>query len=341
MKSLRIFVLVGLAAMAAAPAFCDWIETKDGSRVMGEVIHMKEGSVILSTAFAGELEISWEQIAGIETEEAKPIHLDDGSVIHGSIEVKDDGRLEVVRGVGKTRFPITIDEVAAIAPPAPPTPTPVSWKGKVVGSLNVNQGNTELTDGALTVDMSRRNQKDRYTVRGGYFFAENNGDDTRDEQFLSAKYDYFFNKQLYSYFTTRFDRDIIRALDLRTSAGAGAGYQFWETEVYNLSGELGISYVNEDYDVASDDEDYIAARIGSHFDWWIIKDKLQYTQNAELLPGLQDVEDWYAIFDAILTWQWSEQWSMNGGVRLQYDNTPAVGQKEEDIEYLLGVGYSF
>lgn len=341
MKLIRFGLIFSFSFIIAAPAFSDWIEIKDGSRIQGSVVNMKEGSVTLSTSFAGELEIPWKQIKGIETEESKPIHLDDGSVIMGTIEVSDDGKLEVVRGEGRTRFPITVEEVSAIAPPAPPTPTPPQWKGKVVGSLSVNQGNTELTNGALTVDMSRRNEKDRYTFRGGYFFAENDGNDTRDEQFLSAKYDYFFDKKLYSYFTSRFDRDVIRELDLRTSAGAGAGYQFWETEKHNLSGELGLSYVNEDYQLAADDQDYIAARIGSHFDWWIIKDKLQYNQNAEFLPGLQDFEDWYFLFDTMLTWQWNKNWSMNGGIRIGYDNTPAKGQEKEDIEYLLGVGYSF
>lgn len=341
MISLRIVLMVGLIAALASPGYCDWVEIKDGSRLMGAVVHMKEGAVILSTAFAGELEIPWEQIAAIETDEAKPIHLDDGSVIQGTIELNEDGQLDVVRGEGRTRFPIDIDEVSAISPPATPTPTPPRWKGKVVGNLSVNQGNTELTNGALTVDMARRNEKDRYTVRGGYFFAENDGKDTRDEQFISAKYDFFFDKQLYSYFTTRFDRDVIRELDLRTSAGAGGGYQFWETEKHKLSGELGLSYVNEDYQLATDDQDYIAARLASNFDWWIIKDKLQYSQNVEFLPGLQDVQDWYAIFDTMLTWQWNKKWSMSGGVRIGYDNTPAKGLEKEDIEYLLGVGYSF
>lgn len=322
-------------------AHADQVALKDGSVIVGSVDFLKEGTVTVETSFAGTIEIPWDQIQSVETAEDKPIHLDDGSVIQGTIVRQDDGSLEVVRGKGRSSFEIGVDEIVAIDPPAPPEPKPPKWKGKVVGSMTLNQGNTELLNSGITLDMSRRGRVDRYTFKAAYYYAEDESESTRDEQNLSGKYDYFFNERLYAYFNSRFDRDAIKELDLRTSAGLGAGYQLLETDIYNLFGEAGLSYVNEDYEADSDDQDYIAGRLASHFDWWIIEERLQLSNNIELLTGIQDLNDWLLIADLMLSYNWTEQWSLNGGVRLDYDNTPAVGQEREDIEYILGVGYTF
>ena len=189
--------------------------------------------------------------------------------------------------------------------------------------------------------MNKRAEDDRIGLRAGYFYTEDDGKGTRDDQFLFGKYDYFFSKQLFAYLTSRLDRDAIRDLNLRTTGGAGAGYQFIENDTLDLFGEMGLSYVNEDFVNDFDDQSYVAGRVAGHFGWWILKDRLRFTEDLEVLLGIEDVDDWFAISESALTWKWTEQWSANAGIRFEYDNTPATGFDRADTKYTVGIGYSF
>ncbi len=338
-RFLYIFVLV----LCSTASYSDKVILNDGSIIIGDILSLTDGKVKIKTSFAGDIQFPMSEVITMETDESKPVHLSDGSIIQGTIEVKGTNQMEVVRKKGETGFKIDPSEIKAINPPPPPPPPPskVKWEGSVVGNLAISNGNSDTKAIGISSDMNRRTTEDRINLRTGYYYSENNGIGSRDDQFVFGKYDYFFNKKLFAYLTSRLDRDVIRDLDMRTTAGAGAGYQFIEDEMYNLFGELGLSYVYEDYGNDGDDDSYIAERTALHFDWWILKDRLQFVENIELFLGIEDLDDWFAISESSLVYKWTKQWSVNASLRLEYDNTPANSYKSTDAKYTLGVGYSF
>ncbi len=343
---LPLLVLLSVSVFFNGPVVsADQLTLKDGSVLMGKVLQMVEGKVQIETSFAGKIEIPADQILRMETEEVKPIHLSDGSVIQGTIQTEETERLNVLWG-GKeeTKFSVTPEDITAIAPPPPPpppTPTPVKWHGKVVGDLTVTDGNTETIGAGFSADLKRRTEDDRIALKGGYYYSEDDGKAIRDDQYILGKYDYFYSEKAFVYLNSRLDRDAIRDLRLRTTGGTGLGYQFLETDIYNFFGESGISYVNEDFVLDADDETYVAGRVALHFAWWIIKEKLRFEEDAEMLFGFENTKDWFAISDSSLIWQWTERWSSQAGLRFEYDNTPATGREKTDTKYTLGIGYSF
>jgi putative salt-induced outer membrane protein YdiY len=342
--SRKCFYVFFLWPLITTTAFADKITLQDGSILMGTVTHMVEGQIHIETAFAGALTVPMEQIVEMETADVKPIHLHDGSVIQGTIQTREANRMDVIWGKDQTRFAVVPADIQAIDPPPPPpapTPTPVRWTGSVVGNLSITSGNRDTTGVGISADLARRSEDDRITLKGGYFYAEDRGNGIRDDQYLSGKYDYFFTKKFFGYLNTRLDRDAIRDLELRTTGGAGLGYQFLETDIYNLFTEAGVSYVNEDFMLDVDDQTYVAGRLAMHFGWWIIKDRLRFEEDAELLLGMTDLNDWFGISDSSLIWKWNSRLSSNASVRFEYDNTPATGRKRADTKYTLGIGYSF
>lgn len=337
----RVFIgtLLGIALlMGSGVSFADKVCLKDGSIVHGEVIKVVDGKVTVKTSFAGEIAFPISEAINIETVQALPVHLKDGSVINGTIEMKSPDKIEVVRKAGESGIPIDPTEVVSVNPPPPEKP---KWKGSVVGNLGLTSGNSETTSVGITAEIAKREEDDRINLRGGYYYSKDDEKGIRDDQLILGKYDYFFNKQWFGYLTSRLDRDVIRELNLRTTGGAGMGYQFIEDPILNLFGEAGISYVNEDYSQDDDDKNYVAGRLAGHFGWWIIKDKLEFKEDIEILLGIEDINDWFAISETGLVWKWNSHWSANAGVRYEYDNTPAKGYDRADTKYLVGVGYTF
>ena len=316
----------------------DQIHLKDGSMVIGEIQKMVDGKITLQTSFAGEITIPITEVNQITTEAIKPVHLHDGSIIQGTIDMKSPEQVQVIQKQGEAGITVNTSEVVSINPPAP---EPARWKGEIIGNLGITTGNSETKAVGVSADLNKRTDDDRINLRGGYYYTEDDSKGTRDDQFILGKYDYFFDKQLFGYLTSRLDRDAIRDMNLRTTGGAGAGYQFLETDILNLFGEAGISYVNEDYGSDVDDKNYVAGRTAAHFSWWILKERLQFKEDLEVLLGIEDINDWYSISETALTWKWNQKWSTNAGVRFEYDNTPSTGYERADIKYTLGVGYSF
>ena len=325
----------------STPALSDTVRTRDGSVLQGKVSHMTDGKVQMTTSFAGEIEIAWEEIVSIETGDALPIHLDDGSVIQGTLQSGKPGTVDVVRESGEARFSTPLNRIVQVNPPPPPTPDPVKWQSKITGSASESSSDTDVSAVGITAEGTRRTEADRITLKGGYYTSETDGDTKRDDQFVSGKYDYFITKQYFSYLNARMDRDKVKDIDLRLLLGMGLGYQFVETDPLNIFGEMGGSYVNENFETSSDDESYAALRSAYHVDWWLIEDRLRLAQDAELLLGLEDTDDWLAITTSSLSWKWTERWSSEASIRYDYDNTPAEGRDKDDFAYMVGFGLSF
>jgi hypothetical protein len=72
-----------------------------------------------------------------------------------------------------------------------------------------------------------------------------------------AKYDYFLKDPNYVGLLALAESDKFEDLNLRYLVGPYYGRQFYDQPVFSLSGELGVSYVNEDFDEA-EDQDYPA-----------------------------------------------------------------------------------
>jgi putative salt-induced outer membrane protein YdiY len=87
-------------------------------------------------------------------------------------------------------------------------------------------------------------------------------------------------------------------LNLRTTAGVGAGYQVWEDPIKALAFTAGISYVNENYKDA-EDKDWVAGRLGADFRYNIL-DFVTFTEKALLYPPLESGEAYLFRNDAAL-----------------------------------------
>jgi len=331
--------LAGLLVLSVRVAEADTLRLRDGSVLVGQIERMVDQKMTVRTASAGELTIPFAEVMAFETEKAKPVHLTNGTVLEGTLRFGEDGMLQVIRADGGPRT-VSTSDLEAIDLPRPPETPSVAWNAELVGNLAVTDGNSDTKALGLSGHLQRRTEEDRATLRGGYHYSEDQDRSSRDDQFASAKYDYFFQTRWFGYLNGRFDRDVIKKLKNRTSVGVGTGYQFLETERLKMFGEGGLSGVRTRYQNGTEDADYPAARVAFNAEWWIIKDQLRFTENAEALFRLDDTDGWLAISETGLSWHLTDKWSAQAGIRYEYDNAPARGEKQADTKYSLGIGYS-
>lgn len=227
--------------------------------------------------------------------------------------------------------------------PAAVKPEP-KWTGSVTAGAIVTTGNSETRNANATADAEYRREKDRITLGFLTTYAEekNTSPDwtlTDRRTSAKAKYDYFLSEKTYAFAQTSADKDRQASLDLRWTAGVGAGRQFLEDEKWKLSAEAGLTYFNESFNTGVDD-DYMAARAAYNVEWHA-SEKWVLGQTTDIFPSLEDSEDVYVKADTRAKVTLTE--SMFGQLQwiVDYDNTPAAGKDRVDHRVLVSVGWKF
>lgn len=248
---------------------------------------------------------------------------------------------------GVAYFSAAIFSVAGIFAPAsaastPDQPPPVMnrWTGAISLSASYASGNTDRKSIAATADGELRHERDRWTLGALWNYAEDSSSVTDRHVLGHAKYDYFLDKKSYVLGQTSGEYDYNAGLDLRTTLGAGYGYQFREDEQWKLGAEAGLTFFKENYEDDSANTEYLAARLAYKAEWKL-DDKWTASQVGELFPSLEKAEDLFARVDSkvrvaltgkmFAQLQWLYTW----------DNTPSPGRDRVDNLFVLGLGWTF
>ncbi len=106
----RGMLVLGFAAILAAPLSADVVETKNGARIVGKVTKIDGGAVTVTTDFAGAVTIKQSEITGITTDGPVAVRLASGTRLEGKIS-SSAGALQIAGADGS--ISTTVDKVAA------------------------------------------------------------------------------------------------------------------------------------------------------------------------------------------------------------------------------------
>jgi putative salt-induced outer membrane protein YdiY len=335
--------LVLLPLLLPAQAM-DEVTLKDGSRIVGEVVGMKDGVLIVKPAFSAtqSLEIGWGDVTDLKLSKPLPFQLEDGTQVVGVPEGIREGSIYVKSAELPQATAIPVAQVKSI------NAKPVAYTGLLAAGLSISDGNTNNKTGSLLGEFIARANRFRLTLRGAYNYAEDDEGLTVRNGKASIKVDYFITKRFYWYANALFEYDAFQDLDLRTALGTGPGYQFidkgdFEAESLRemqLYVEAGIAYVNENFDDAPDN-DYISGRWALRFDWPFLPKRIAFFHFHEGYPSLEDAEDLYITTETGLRFTIWDNFVASAQVNWKWDNTPAAGFERDDTLYLFTIGYSF
>jgi putative salt-induced outer membrane protein YdiY len=330
-------VICVLLTATASPAA--EVGLRNGDSLTGTVMEMSQGRLVLQTEYAGEVRIQWDTVQRLQTEEQLRVELVNGTVLFGRSQPEQPGRLQLLAEQLETPLSIPLERIASINEEPEEEPA-VRLKGRVNAGLNVSRGNTERESYHGDAEFVARTEKNRYTL-GLEYNREQSEDEVTENNYLGyAKYDHFFSDKWYSYVNTLFERDEFRDLNLRSTAGLGAGYQFIESELTNLSLETGVSYVNSDYD-QDEDESTTTGRWAVNLDRFLLDSLLQFFHFHEGYVGFEDTETFFIRSRTGFRLPLRYGFTATAQVNYDWDNSPAAGDENDDIKYIFSLGYQF
>ena len=246
---------VVIMAVMANLATADELRMKNGSILVGKVVSASESSVVFDTPFAGQITLKQENIETITTSDPVTLLMKSGEVYREKRMVEQDGEVIVM---AKDDSPVNLDLAAVdlINPEPWRLGEGYKWFGQVNLALESERGNSDSDEVDLDFESIWRSLEDRFTIRGLIELDRSNGDKTKDTWWVRNKYDRFSRDDPDNYYGYQlyFEYDKFADLDLRTVTGPYMGRQFFENHILNMHAEVGIVYVDEQFDVAEDSD---------------------------------------------------------------------------------------
>lgn len=339
----RAPILAAAMLLACAfPSVADAGEVllNNGDRVTCEILRLEDGKLIVKTVWGDECAIPWDQVATLSSDKMLPLHLTDASTLQAQLSKDEAGRAKI--RTEKLSGWIKLSDVASINPPPPPPPPAVKWSGFVRFGGSVTDGNTRTREATAEGQVVGRAKTLRMLLRGVW----NYGDDKKGEGLFKRnalgqiKLDFFFSEGWYAYAEATFLSDTFQDLDLRTTFGAGMGYQWIETDTVSFFTEGGISYIVDDRD-EGEDTNTLSMRFAWKLDWEIVHDQVTFFHRGEVFPSLEDQED--VLLNSSTGFRFSiwKGFFASVQVNFEWDNSPSPGFGRRDTAYIASVGYEF
>jgi putative salt-induced outer membrane protein YdiY len=321
--------LLALLLLFCGVAGADQLVMKNGDRLTGTVVNKAGDWLTFETAYAGKLKIKWADVAELSLDQPVTVLLKDetlGQAQRFAADPQGDA--------------LSTDGVSYINPPPELSGQGYSFTGRVNVGLKQTTGNTDTEAYHVDAEGIYRTKGYRVTVGAIVNEQSDSGVQSVSNATLSAKYDRFLTEKWYVYGHTKLQKDKFKDLKLRSEIGLGAGYQLFDGPDRKLSFEAGLTQVNNDYDVAPDDES-LALRWATDYEELFWKDLLTFFHRHELTMAFEDTSDFVVITKTGIRVPVANHLNTTFQVDADYDNQPSAGTDETDLTYLFTLGYSW
>jgi putative salt-induced outer membrane protein YdiY len=332
---MRVWLTIFMIFFYAVPVLADELHLSNGDVITGHLIRLGENELVFKTDYAGEINVRWPEVINLITDVPIKVILVDGTVLEGFSRKASMNRMRLDTEKLEAPSDFKLSDVAAINPGKKP---PVKITVRTNVGFNQERGNTDDDLIRLDGEFIARTEKSRYTFMGDLNKESAEGKTTVDNWQAYGNYSYFLTQKWFLYAQMLFEHDKFADLDLRSTLGTGAGYQFFESEALNLSAGVGPAWVNEDF-IKAEDDDYSAGQWLIDYDQYFFNKRVQLFHRQTGWVKLSDSNNWLIKTIQGLRFPIYEGFTTTLQYNYDYDNDPspdAKGKWDSNLMFLLG-----
>ena len=330
--SILLLVLLVGDGSATTP---DRLQLEDGSLLVGTILQLEDGNYTIEVAGLGKIKVPAAQVTSATIEKPSDLITDADEKLNGPLQLTDD-TWTIINPLGERTVPGI--RVVAINP-TPVLPPTSTQKATITLNGSKTTGNTRTTSAAMNLDYTFRYLTHRFVSKVNWAYGEDDAIISKRTTGAEVKYDFFPRDTWFLYTSFSARNDDFADLALRTTAGIGAGVQIFDTESLNWSEETGISALNEDFS-AAEDESTNTMRVAGNLEWAIEDGLLEVFHNHTLFISLDSSDKMLAEARLGMRTRIVGGLSLNAQVNLRHDSQPPASIEKNDVELLLGLGFS-
>ena len=317
-------------------ATADVVRTIDGAQLTGTITLIDKGVIHLETPYAGTLKIQQEQVASFESEQARVVRLESGTIMAGPIASDAQGNIRIQSEDGVLETSPT--KVAAAWNPDAEDPEVVrnrrSWGVDAYVDVNGETGNTEEFEVLLGIEGRLEGPDDALALYIEYEQSEEDGNKTDDRIEGGVSYDNFYGEVFGWYARTEMEQDRIDEIDFRSLSSGGLSYRVLQKPHQTLLLRSGVGYEYIAY--SNDTENQSSATLELAADHkYTYKDHFTVKTYLKYIPLVSDFGDYTFEHDTGVEIPIgnSESWKIRFGINNEYESQPALEEKLETTYY--------
>ena len=224
----------------------DTIHLVNGDRLSGEIQSLASANFTFQTAYAGTLEIAWDQIQALSAESPLIVEMDGGVSARGLLSSPEPGTLQI-----DSNPPIPFAQIVAIYKDAniPNAPRFLEfWNGSANLGYTLVRGNTTIDNLTFNFNSARQTDADRIRILAQSLYSAQDGAEASSMHSAQGRYDRFLNSRVFFFIHGIVETDERAKLDLRTSEGGGFGLEFELDPMTQLSLFGGLTFLQENFE---------------------------------------------------------------------------------------------
>jgi len=337
MSSIRKPALVWLAL---AVLFCtglnaqaDQVVMKNGDVITGTVNRVADGKVWIQPTYADEFGVAIGEVAKLDAAMVFDVELPEREKVSGQFVLSADGQQQLV--VAGAARPVALADVAqAVAPEPYYTRT-----SHAEVNATINSGNTDSQNSLIYADTRIKLGEHRHYADISFRRDETDDVKTKEQDLFNYNYNWLFNEPWFMGASFTYERDPIKELDHRYTAGLLFGRDIFNDAGRFLSINIGAGWSDEELAGVSDSggvglwklfytQDLVAGKIAAYHDHNITYQF--YGENNMIFKSNTGLR--YDIFKDIY---------LTTSLRYDYETEPAPGASKDDLTFAIGLGAAF
>ncbi len=345
------FLCLVLALPLAAQA--DQIVLSNGDRITGEIVESDAETLKVATEFIGDIEIKWEAVAEISSEDKVFVSSKDGQVLVGPVKTRGESFQVETAQSGTIEVPKS--EVAAVRNEEAQTAHEAEvdrlrnpklsdfWSGFFDTGFSLAAGNAETKSFTNAARADRTTQRDKISVYATTIFAQNSttGDKLTTANAIrgGTRYDVNVSERLFTFGFLDLEFDQFQSLDLRSVVGGGLGYHLKKSErtTWDFFGGASLNQEFFDNDITRrSGELVLGEELVVNF-----SEKSSWSHRLALYPNMSQTGEYRLQFDTSLNsdiWEWLG-WHVT--VSDRFLSNPVPGRQKNDLLLTAGLRVSF
>ncbi|MFK8028386.1 MAG: YdiY family protein [Gammaproteobacteria bacterium] len=335
----RLLSVLLLSVIVAHTILADEVTLVSGDQLFGTVTEINNEYIVIDTAFAKALKIEHTLVMTLSTDAPIKVVFDDGQIQLGQLIKQEDSSFSLNSDGGNVLLDVNQLASEQVETNKPDETNKIKYSGNIDIGLSRSSGNEDDEDYQGKLMAQARTLKNRYTLELAKTIEKNDGDKTQDETFGSLQMDHFITKKWYGFGSVSFEEDFEEQLNLRSTYSLGSGYQFFDQDDLKLKGEIGLAYVDEDFE-DDDDNHYAGGRWAIDYEQALFS-WLGAFHSHEGFFSLENSEDINLRSSTGFKFPLNDYINAKLQANIDWNRSPAEGTTGTDKEYIFTLGYEF
>ncbi len=311
----------------------------NGNAVTGEIKSLDFGVLRYSTDSMGTVNIDWEDIVNVTTQQNLQIEVTDGTRYYGYLTAPGE-RHAIRLKTPSTVYDFQMSEVIRITP----IETDETFRHRLEGSFSFGfqtQKSSEITTTSISGDISYRARQYLVGLRLTGNTTDQENEDTSARQTAQLSYQRFKSNRWFTEWFTGWEKNDELGLESRLSLGGALGRYIVQTNNNQFSITAGVQASRERF--TGDDKD--TKKPEGRFEFRYLRRKLvpetSITFTTKIYPSLEDFSSYRAETDLVLRREFVEDLFFDITVGYSYLSDPPTDAENVDYTITTSIGYSF